>query len=397
MPRALWLLIFGMVLNVTGSSLLWPLNTIYMHDHLGHSLTFAGLVLMLNAGAGVIGNLIGGSLFDRIGGYRSILTGVAITTCSAALLILFHSTLFYILLLVVIGFGSGMVFPSMYAMAGSVWKEGGRKAFNALYVAQNLGVALGASLGGLIASVSFNYIFAANTLLYGLFLLLAWLTYRPIDDERQALQLQTHIIEESKHIKDKQAFRSLIILCIGFFICWVAYVQWQSAISAYTQSLGISLGRYSLLWSVNGLLIVLGQPLVSWVNKKIPSIKTQILSGIVLFIISFAVVSTSNTFIQFLIAMIVLTLGEMLVWPAVPAVAQELAPEGRAGFYQGFVNSVGTGGRMVGPLLGGIIVDVFNIHWLFYFLMVTYTGAIMSTLIYDRAGTRSVLKFQKKA
>ena len=124
MPKALWLLILGMVLNVTGSSFLWPLNTIYMHDHLGHSLTFAGFVLMLNSGAGVIGNLIGGTLFDKIGGYRSILAGIGVTASSSILLTFFHTTLFYILFLVVIGFGSGIIFPSMYAMAGSVWKEG---------------------------------------------------------------------------------------------------------------------------------------------------------------------------------------------------------------------------------------------------------------------------------
>ena len=39
----------------------------------------------------------------------------------------------------------------MFAMAGSVWPEGGRKAFNAIYVVQNLGVALGATIGGYVA------------------------------------------------------------------------------------------------------------------------------------------------------------------------------------------------------------------------------------------------------
>lgn len=73
MPRALWLLIIGMAVNVIGSSFLWPLNTIYIHDYLGKSLSVAGIVLMLNAGATVIGNLFGGNLYDKLGGYKSIL------------------------------------------------------------------------------------------------------------------------------------------------------------------------------------------------------------------------------------------------------------------------------------------------------------------------------------
>nr|WGD57404.1 hypothetical protein P5626_15600 [Bacillus subtilis] len=50
MPRALKILVIGMFINVTGASFLWPLNTIYIHNHLGKSLTVAGLVLMLNSG-----------------------------------------------------------------------------------------------------------------------------------------------------------------------------------------------------------------------------------------------------------------------------------------------------------------------------------------------------------
>ena len=39
----------------------------------------AGFVLMINAGTGVIGNLLGGYLFDRIGGYKSIMLGIILS------------------------------------------------------------------------------------------------------------------------------------------------------------------------------------------------------------------------------------------------------------------------------------------------------------------------------
>ena len=37
--------------------------------------------------------------------------------------------------------------------------------------------------------------------------------------------------------------------------------------------------------------------------------------------------------------MIILTFGEMFVWPRVPTIANYLAPEGKQGQYQGVVNS----------------------------------------------------------
>ncbi|MEK5103969.1 MFS transporter [Cytobacillus sp. FSL M8-0252] len=381
MPRALWLLVIGMAVNVTGSSFLWPLNTIYMHEELGKSLSIAGIVLMINSAATVIGNLVGGVLFDKLGGYRSILLGIVISLSSLIIMVFKHGWPEYIVLLTILGFGSGIVFPSMYALAGSVWKEGGRKAFNAMYVATNLGVALGAAMAGYIASFSFNYIFIANCLMYILFFLIAITSYR---------KMEVKSVSQPNDIKTAQKFRgnpklnALFVLLIGYLLCCIGYVQWQSTISAYTQQIGISLKQYSMLWTINGAMIVLAQPLISLLVKRIKSLKVQIIIGIFIFAISFAVVGNAVAFSGFVTAMIILTIGEMLVWPAVPTIANDLAPKGKEGFYQGIVNSVSTGGRMIGPLLGGVLVDVYGVKMLFGILMALLLISVYTTVVYDK-------------
>ncbi|WNS74665.1 MFS transporter [Bacillus sp. DTU_2020_1000418_1_SI_GHA_SEK_038] len=381
MPRALWLLIIGMVVNVTGSSFLWPLNTIYIHDHLGKSLSVAGIALMLNSGASVIGNLTGGILFDKIGGYKSILLGAGISLASLIGLTFWHDWPMYVVFLTMVGFGAGIIFPPMYAMAGSVWKEGGRKSFNALYVSQNLGVAIGAALGGFVASFSFQLIFIANTFMYLVFLLIAVFGYKGIQIESVA---PTSARKKKSFVKDNTKLYALLILCIGYSLCWVGYVQWQTTIASFTQELNISLRQYSLLWTINGALIVLGQPAVSLLVSRIKSLKTQINIGIIIFIVSYAVVSVAHQFAAFLAGMIILTIGEMLVWPAVPTIANDLAPKGREGFYQGIINSMATGGRMVGPLLGGVLVDIYGMSMLFSIIIVLLVISIFTTFIYDK-------------
>ncbi|MGD6816958.1 MDR family MFS transporter [Metabacillus sp. 84] len=383
MPRSLWLLIIGMIINVTGASFLWPLNTIYIHDELGKSLTVAGLVLMLNAGASVIGNLAGGVLFDKIGGYRSILLGITITLAALLLMVFFHGWPYYVILLTIVGFGSGIVFPATYAMAGSVWPEGGRKSFNAIYVAQNAGVAIGSALGGLVASISFQWIFMANGLLYAVFFFVAFLGYRNIQGETVH---PSAIVSKKPQKKDRTKFAALSVLSGGYLLCWVAYVQWQSTIAAHTQTLNIDLKQYSLLWTVNGLMIVLGQPFISaFVKRFAKSLKAQMLIGMGIFMFSFAIAAAAGEFTGFLTAMVILTIGEMLVWPAVPTIANQLAPKGREGFYQGFVNSMATAGRMIGPLLGGFLVDAFNMSMMFAVLIGLLFVSFFLTLFYDRS------------
>lgn len=381
MPRALWLLIVGMAVNMTGSSFLWPLNTIYIHDHLGKSLSVAGVVLMFNSAATVIGNLLGGSLYDKIGGYKSVLLGIGTTLVSLICLSIWNRWPEYIIFLVVTGLGTGIIFPPMYAMAGSVWKEGGRKAFNAMYVAANLGVAIGSALGGFVADYSFQYIFIANTFMYFIFLCLAVFGYRGISVVSDKKMTEAH----SSIVKQNQKnLRALFILCIGYLLGWAAYVQWSTTIAAYIQELHISLKQYGLLWTINGALIVLGQPILKvFIKYFAKSLKTQMLIGMVVFIGSFLVAAYAHSFGGFVAGMVVLTIGEMFVWPAVPTVAFQLAPRGREGFYQGFVNSTATGGRMLGPLAGGMLVDTYGMPMLFIVMIGLFIISILTTVVYD--------------
>jgi MFS family permease len=384
MPRALWVLIIGMTINVTGSSFLWPLNAIYVHEHLGKSMSIAGLVLMLNSGASVIGNLVGGALFDKIGGFKSMMLGIITALTSLIALVFFHGWPHYAIFLTIIGFGVGIVFPVSYAYAGTIWPEGGRCAFNALYVAQNIGVAVGSALGGFIASYSFDFIFTANALLYVVFFFIMYFGLKDV-------QVTTVHKEQKKgtitgvNRGNRASWYALITLCIGYFLCWMSYVQWSTTIAAYTQKLGITLKQYSLLWTVNGALIVFMQPLLSVVlNRWICQLKRQMLAGFTIFVVSFFILLQANSFFDFVLAMVVLTIAEMLVWPAIPTVASNLATEGREGFYQGFVNSTATAGRMVGPVLGGFIVDTAGMRQLFLMLIVFLFISIVTTAMYDR-------------
>lgn len=383
MPRYIWILAIATTISVTGGSFLWPLNTIYIHNELGRSLAFAGVVLMLNQGATIVGNLIGGVLFDKYSPYKTIVYGTILSLISATLLALFHSYILgYTIFLVLIGFGTGVTWPIMFAMAGSLWPEGGRRAFNAVYVAQNLGVAVGATIGGYVASISFNYIFIANASLFVVFLLFVMITFRGIDEERDR-QMHTTILQQKSSLKDRASFIALIILSLGFLFIWLAYSQWQTTIASHTQDIGIPLEKYSMLWAVNGFLIVIGQPLIKWFTERVTSEHMQIYVGNLILFVSFVIAMFAKGFTVFVVAMTILTVGEMLVWPAIPSLANDLAPRGRAGFYQGFVNSVAAAGRMIGPVLGGVIVDYYNIEVLFYLILIIMIVPFLTTRFYN--------------
>ena len=82
-----------------------------MKEELGKSLTIAAIVLMVNSFGMVVGNLLGGSLFDKLGGYRTIMIGTVTCLISTTLLNFFHGWPWYAIWLVLLGFGGGMIVP----------------------------------------------------------------------------------------------------------------------------------------------------------------------------------------------------------------------------------------------------------------------------------------------
>ncbi|MGG1556666.1 MDR family MFS transporter [Geobacillus thermoleovorans] len=382
MPRALWWLLVGMALNVTGASFLWPLNTIYLHEQLGQPLAVAGVVLMLNSGGSVIGSLAGGFLFDRIGGFRVLLAGAVLTIAALGGLSVWHGWPHYAVFLAFVGVGSGVVFPAASAYAGAIWPEGGRRAFNALYVAQNIGVAVGSALGGLVASYSFSLVFFANLLLYAAFLFTVVAGLRRVPLLPPPRKKRSG---EAERAPSRSAGWALALLCAGYGLCWLSYVQWSTTIAAYTRELGIPVGQYSLLWTINGALIVLAQPLLSAVIRRfMPTLKRQIVIGFFIFAVSFAMLLGAHSFAEFAASMMVLTIAEMIVWPAIPAAVNEWAPPGKAGFYQGIVNGTATAGRMIGPVIGGSVADLFGMKLLIMMLALFALLAVLAALLHDR-------------
>ena len=131
-------------------------------------------------------------------------------------------------------------------------------------------------------------------------------------------------------------------------------------------NLGISFQTYSSIWTVNGLMIVFGQ---APINKLFSHIKLthQIAVGLTIFCLSFLGLPFARHFMTFVLIMVILTIGEIIGIPSVPAWLDDLAEPGKKGRYQAYFNVFMTLGRAVGPLFDGIIIEALSYSFLFNF------------------------------
>lgn len=267
------------------------------------------------------------------------------------------------------------------------WPSGGRRAFNFNYVAHNLGVAVGTVVGGLVADISFSLAFCGAAALFGLFLLFTFVAIRP---EGMAPQVEARPAKAARG-GDAAAgpewpvpWMPITALFVAYLTVWLVYVQWPVGVSVHMQAIGFDVSVYSVLWTLNGALIVAGQPLLSWVLRWVPRASAQMVLGLLLIAAALALLLTSSRYGVFVGSMVLLTFGEMLLWPAIPASVARLSPPSRRGTLQGFILSAATFGRMLGPLLGGMLYDASGFHTQIAVMSAGLVVPLLAVLLYDR-------------
>ncbi|GMA51694.1 putative MFS-type transporter YttB [Alicyclobacillus contaminans] len=343
-----------------GLSLLWPVNAIYIHSVLHQPLTVASLVLMVYSGAGFIGSYVGGRLYDALGATPVLVAGLVLSAILILIPVATADWYTYIAVMALFGATCAIPFPVLNAMAGHAWPEGGRRAFNFLYVANNLGVAAGTAVGGVLAQWSFDTVFIGICAAYLLFVLLVvGVLRKPFARISEVRRQHAAAADDqvSMAVQPRVPWVPVVVMFIGYVSAWMVYVQWQSTISVYMKAIGYPLTMYSVLWTLNGLLIFALQPLISRIVARWSSLSAHMIAGTLLYAVAFGLLIRGNQYPMFVAAMVVTTVGELFVWPAVPAAIAVLAPDNRLGTLQGLVASCATLGRMIGPVIGGVLYD----------------------------------------
>lgn len=371
--RLRWLFLANL-LNNAGAAFMWPLTTIYMHNYLKQSLTFSGIVLFLMSMAMIAGNYLGGYLFDHWRPYFTALLGGGISTIMLTTLIFWHSLWPYAIGLIIVGFGDGISMTVVNAYAATVTTRSNRYVFNMLYLALNVGVVIGTLLVGYLLDLGISVVFIVTTICYLGLMAITISTFNVTPAHRTATATtKAADTTPSNH-------RQLIwMICLMIFTIYLSYALWESILSVHMTNLGIPFRRYSEVWTINGLLIIVSQPIVSLFNERF-KIGTQIGFGITLFALSFLGLVFARQYVDFIIIMVVLTIGEVIGLPIAPAWVDDMAADDQRGKYQGRYNMALSLGRAVGPLFGGMMVAQFSYSLLFITVTVLMLGSLALVL-----------------
>ncbi len=359
-PREALFFIAASFVNAMGSAFMWPLTTLYVYNELHRSMTDAGFVLMLQSLAGIGGQFIGGTLFHRLGAKAMIVSSLTLASVAQLLILFTSSWSIYLAIMAMLGLLNNISMPAIQAFIGFRWKEKRRELFNVVYVSNNLGMAIGTSLGGLLAAYSFSFTFLFNSISTFGFALFFFLFMRKMT---AALKADV-VVDNGMYATEQGAFTLLkqypiyLFIGMGSACIWFSMALWGAGIAPFISDQGMNLSAYSLLWTVNGIVIFAGQPITSLLKRTVTrSLSAQLVGSGVCYGIGFGfILFYHHSYYMLVLGMIVSTLGEMLLSPTVPTFITEKTGI-NAPFYLGVVGSFSSVGRLLGPLVLGKSFD----------------------------------------
>ena len=352
-PRPFWFLTAGSFLNRAGNFVM-PFFVLYLTSQRGLSISQATLIISL-MGAGSLGaSFLGGLLADTLGRRKTILVSLLV---SGGLMFALGCIQFIPLLIVCalcLQFFNQLSRPAFSAtVADMVPQEQRAQAYSFRYWANNIGSAIGPTIAGLVAPISYFLLFVGDsltTLLYSLFI---WFGVPETRPERSKKQL-----EKRKQGTLRAALSDPLLWCYSLlallFNC--LYAQWSVALPLDMQAHGLNATIYGLVAASNAVeVIIIALPMTAFFARIS---QNRALATASLFLgIGLGLYSWLHTLVGYEIGILIWTCGEIIYYPLSSALIASISPTHQRGIYQGIYGTMTGISYLISPALGGFIMQ----------------------------------------
>lgn len=347
LPRPFYLLLAGSFINRFGHFVI-PFLAIYLRQ-LGFAPAATGYALAAYGAGGFFASILGGYLADRIGRKPTLLISCFGAAATMMTLAYARSIPEFVVGAFFSGLTTSLYYPASSSLtADLIGKELRVRAFAVLRLVINLATACGMMTAGLVAATSFFWLFvadAATTVILGLIVLFGL---------KRGIGMKADVAKAGWSVALPVIARDGAFLrAVGASFC-VAVVFWQTGSTLgleVTEGAGLDEKAYGFLLGLNGIMIVfLELPLTNWTRRR--DAQRVMALGYALMGGGLALLAFGSGAAMLVLAMVVLTVGEMISSPIASSYMANLAPDEMRGRYMGFGAFSWNIAAGIGPMTG---------------------------------------------
>jgi predicted MFS family arabinose efflux permease len=362
LPRTVWLVQGGGVVNSFGNGMAFPFIVIYLHNVRGISFAAAGLALALGGVAALVAGIGSGTLVDRIGGRNTLLLGLVLQSAAFALFPLIRQPWHAVALLSLEGAGTACFWPGQSTLLSRLAPADARSsAFSVQRITMNVGLGLGALTGGLIASTgdpgSFTTLFLLDAATFFVFVGVLSTVREPAPSE------------EERDLGAGEGYRAVLrdrnflgLLGLNVLFVAVGYEVFALLPPFAKNYAGVSERWVGLIWLANTLAVVLLQlPVAKALEGRRRMLALALMNAIwavasLVVLAAGGLLSGTSAALVLVAAGIIFGAGETLQAPTQPPLVADLAPDRLRGRYFALGSMSWSVGGIVGPAVGGALL-----------------------------------------
>jgi MFS family permease len=385
-PRSFWIVVLVNFIDRLGGSLLFPFFSLYVTKRFNVTMTEVGGLFAIWSVSSFIGSFPGGALTDRLGRKGMIIFSLIATSLSSVALGFVPSFTIFLIVGFVSGVFTDLGGPAYQAVVADLLPEEKRaQGYGIIRVAFNLSAAIGPVIGGFIASRSYLALFitdAVFSLIAAGVVLFAVPETKP--EAREGEKEETTAESFGGYLRVLRDAPFMVFTIISA-LAWLVYMNMNTTLGVYLRSVhGIPESGYGWILSLNAIMVVLFQfPITRRIERRPPMLIMAL--GAFLLAAGFIMYGFFSAFSMFLLAMAIITVGEMVMIPVSNALTARFAPEQMRGRYS-FVYGISWGiAFAAGPYLAGLIMDNINPNWLWYACGILGIAATMGFLVLHKS------------
>ena len=355
-------MLLGLIISTTGTTMVWPFLTIFASERLSLPMTAVTSLMSINSLSGLTASILAGSLVDRFGRKSVMAVGLFGTAVAYLGYIYAGSYWHFAVLMLTSGLfnplyrlGSDAILADMLSPADRV------QGYSIFRMARNIGVALGPILGGIVLSSNYNIGFmgaSAALTFYGL-ITLFFLRETLVRDPNAKHENLRDQIQVYRQALTNKPFAHMVGAFTLMEIC--AALMWVLLAVYVKQNFGVAEATYSWLPTTNALMVVFLQVFITRIIKRYRD--TQVMPiGALFYAVAMMMVGLSSQFWGFWLAMVVMTIGELITAPTATTFVANLAPQDQRGRYLGVFGLTWHVAMAIGPFAAGILTDGFGIR-----------------------------------
>lgn len=366
-PRAFWVYNLVVFIDRLGGFMLYPFFALYLTQKFNIDMATVGILLGVFSVSGMVGSALGGALADRMGRKSVIIASLLLSSLSALGMGLAPTLALFTAVSVIVGTLGNIGGPAHEAVVADLLPPDKRaEGYGIIRVVFNVSAVIAPPIAGLLVSHSYLTLFIVDAIIS---IISAGIVFFALPETKP----QAHADAEPETMKQTFAGYGRVlkdtpfVVFIGVTVLMtLVYLNMNTTLGVFLRDVhGLPEVGYGTILSINAFMVVVLQ---FWITHKLEKYKPflMVAAGSFLYAIGFAMYGFVRGFTMFVAAMVIITIGEMVVSPFLQSIVASFAPEDMRGRYMAVSGLTWSIAYTFGPYFAGLLIDGPNPSILWY-------------------------------